>query len=68
MRYEETAHNLAAALAVRIVLLQEVSAIGLLQRVVSKPIHPSRDNLAKQVLAVKDFPQLFVISHDDTFE
>ena len=27
-----------------------------------------RDNLAEQILSVKGFSQLFVISHDDTFE
>jgi exonuclease SbcC len=27
-----------------------------------------RDNLAEQILNVKGFSQLFVISHDDTFE
>jgi hypothetical protein len=27
-----------------------------------------RDNLAEQILDVKGFSQLFVISHDDTFE
>ncbi len=27
-----------------------------------------RDNLAEQLLNVKGFSQLFVISHDDTFE
>jgi exonuclease SbcC len=27
-----------------------------------------RDNLAEQILNVKELSQLFVISHDDTFE
>jgi exonuclease SbcC len=41
------------------VLLREVSA--------NLDDH-QRDNLAEQILNVKGFSQLFVISHDDTFE
>ncbi len=66
--------QMAAALAVRLALLKEVSAVDL--AFFDEPTanadawHPiddrRRDNLAEQILDVKGFSQLFVISHDDT--
>jgi len=66
--------QMAAALAVRLALLKEVSAVDLAffdEPMANADIrHPiddrRRDNLAEQILDVKSFSQLFVISHDDT--
>jgi exonuclease SbcC len=64
--------QMAAALAVRLGLLRELSAIDVafFDEPTSNLDETRRDNLAEQILAVKDtgFSQLFVISHDDTFE
>jgi DNA repair exonuclease SbcCD ATPase subunit len=60
----------ATALAVRLALLKEVSAVDLafFDEPTANLDDRRRDNLAKQILDVKGFSQLFVISHDDTFE
>jgi DNA repair exonuclease SbcCD ATPase subunit len=62
--------QMAAALAVRLALLREVSAIdwAFFDEPTANLDAQRRDNLAEQILAVKGFSQLFVISHDDTFE
>ncbi|MFW6135410.1 MAG: AAA family ATPase [Chloroflexota bacterium] len=62
--------QMAAALAVRLALLREVSAIDLafFDEPTANLDERRRDNLAEQILNVKGFSQLFVISHDDTFE
>jgi len=62
--------QMAAALAVRLALLREVSAIDLafFDEPTANLDDQRRDNLAEQILNVKGFSQLFVISHDDTFE
>ncbi|MEJ2554707.1 MAG: AAA family ATPase [Anaerolineae bacterium] len=62
--------QMAAALAVRLALLRELSAIDVafFDEPTSNLDDTRRDSLAEQVLAVKGFSQLFVISHDDTFE
>jgi exonuclease SbcC len=62
--------QMAAALAVRLALLKEVSAIDLafFDEPTANLDDRRRDNLAEQILNVQGFSQLFVISHDDTFE
>ncbi len=62
--------QMAAALAVRLALLKEVSSIDLafFDEPTANLDDRRRNNLAEQILNVKGFSQLFVISHDDTFE
>jgi exonuclease SbcC len=63
--------QMAAALAVRLALLREVSDIDIafFDEPTANLDDQRRDNLAEQILNVKGrFSQLFVISHDDTFE
>ena len=62
--------QMAAALAVRLALLREVSAVDIafFDEPTANLDDHRRDNLAEQILRVKGFSQLFVISHDDTFE
>jgi exonuclease SbcC len=62
--------QMAAALAVRLALLRELSAIDVafFDEPTSNLDDTRRDSLAEQILSVKGFSQLFVISHDDTFE
>lgn len=62
--------QMAAALAVRLALLREVSGIrvAFFDEPTSNLDETRRDNLAEQILAVGGFTQLFVVSHDDTFE
>jgi DNA repair exonuclease SbcCD ATPase subunit len=61
---------MAAALAVRLGLLRQVSTINLafFDEPTANLDERRRDNLAEQILEIKGFSQLFVISHDDTFE
>mgnify|MGYP000916261532 CR=1 FL=1 len=60
----------AAALAVRLALLREISSINLafFDEPTANLDRERRTNLAAQILNVRGFAQLFVISHDDTFE
>jgi len=62
--------QMASALAVRLALLREVSDIDMafFDEPTANLDDQRRDNLAEQILNVKGFSQLFVISHDDTFE
>ncbi|GAB4531114.1 MAG: SMC family ATPase [Anaerolineae bacterium] len=62
--------QMAAALSVRLALLRELSAIDVafFDEPTSNLDDTRRDSLADQILSVKGFSQLFVISHDDTFE
>jgi exonuclease SbcC len=62
--------QMAAALAVRLALLKEMSEINLafFDEPTTNMDTERRQNLARQIGRVKDFHQLFVISHDDTFE
>jgi exonuclease SbcC len=62
--------QMAAALAVRLALLREVSEIDVafFDEPTANLDDRRRDNLARQILDIKGFSQLFVISHDDTFE
>lgn len=60
----------AAALAVRLALLHEMSQIrvAFFDEPTAHLDEQRRDNLAAQIVRIKGFNQLFVISHDDTFE
>jgi exonuclease SbcC len=62
--------QMASALAVRLALLREVSDIDVafFDEPTANLDDQRRDNLAEQILNVRGFSQLFVISHDDTFE
>jgi len=62
--------KMAAALAVRLALLQEMSQIRLafFDEPTANLDDERRDNLAGQITQITGFDQLFVISHDDTFE
>jgi len=62
--------QMTAALAVRLALLREMSAIDVafFDEPTTNLDESRRDALARQILEVKGFRQLFVISHDDTFE
>lgn len=62
--------QMAAALSVRLALLREVSDIDVafFDEPTANLDEVRRDNLAEQITNVKGFSQLFVISHDDTFE
>jgi exonuclease SbcC len=62
--------QMAAALSIRLALLRELSAIDVafFDEPTSNLDDVRRDGLAEQILSVKGFSQLFVISHDDTFE
>jgi exonuclease SbcC len=62
--------QMAAALAVRLALLREVSGVDVafFDEPTANLDDDRRDNLAEQIMKIKGFSQLFVISHDDTFE
>jgi len=62
--------QMAAALAVRLALLKELSEVNLafFDEPTTNMDEERRRNLAQQIGRIKDFQQLFVISHDDTFE
>jgi len=62
--------QMAAALAVRLALLREMSSVDLafFDEPTASLDDVRRDNLAEQIARIKGFSQLFIISHDDTFE
>ena len=62
--------QMSAALSVRLALLREMSNIDVafFDEPTTNLDEERRDALARQILDVKGFRQLFVISHDDTFE
>ena len=62
--------QMAAALSVRLALLREMSSIDIafFDEPTTNLDEARRESLAQQILDVKGFKQLFVISHDDTFE
>ncbi len=62
--------QMAAALAVRLALLREMSSVDLafFDEPTASLDDVRRDNLAEQLARIKGFSQLFIISHDDTFE
>ncbi len=62
--------QMTAALAVRLALLREMSAIDVafFDEPTAHLDAQRREALAGQITAIKGFRQIFVISHDDTFE
>ncbi len=62
--------QMCAALAVRLALLREMSNINVafFDEPTTNLDETRRDSLARQILDIRGFRQLFVISHDDTFE
>jgi exonuclease SbcC len=62
--------QMSAALAVRLALLREMSNIDVafFDEPTANLDEERRESLARQILQVRGFRQLFVISHDDTFE
>lgn len=62
--------QMSAALAVRLALLREMSSIDIafFDEPTANLDEARREALARQILQVRGFSQLFVISHDDTFE
>ena len=61
---------MAAALSVRLALLKQLSdvRIAFFDEPTTNMDAERRENLATQISNIKHFDQLFVISHDDTFE
>jgi exonuclease SbcC len=62
--------QMVAALAVRLALLKEMSGVrvAFFDEPTAHLDPDRRERLAAQIAAVKGFEQIFVISHDDTFE
>ncbi|HRH42998.1 MAG TPA: SMC family ATPase [Pyrinomonadaceae bacterium] len=62
--------QMAAALSVRLALLKQLSdvRIAFFDEPTTNMDAERRENLATQISNIKHFDQLFVISHDDTFE
>ncbi len=62
--------QMAAALSVRLALLKELSDINLafFDEPTANMDEERRRNLAQQIGRIKDFHQLFVVTHDDSFE
>ncbi|MFN6963643.1 MAG: AAA family ATPase [Pyrinomonadaceae bacterium] len=62
--------QMAAALAVRLAILKQLSdiRIAFFDEPTTNMDAARRENLAQEISRIKNFDQLFVISHDDTFE
>jgi len=62
--------QMAAALSVRLALLKQLSdiRIAFFDEPTTNMDEERRENLAQQIGNIRHFDQLFVISHDDTFE
>lgn len=62
--------QMSAALSVRLALLREMSsiAVAFFDEPTANLDETRRESLARQILQIRGFRQLFVISHDDTFE
>lgn len=62
--------QMAAAISVRLALLKEFSdlRIAFFDEPTTNMDDERRRNLAQQIGQIKDFKQLFIISHDDSFE
>ncbi|MGH9821163.1 MAG: hypothetical protein ACRD43_13440, partial [Pyrinomonadaceae bacterium] len=62
--------QMAAALSVRLAILKQLSdiRIAFFDEPTTNMDAERRENLAQQLSQIKNFDQLFVISHDDTFE
>jgi exonuclease SbcC len=61
---------MAAALSVRLALLKQLSDIrvAFFDEPTTNMDAERRENLAQQIGQIRSFDQLFVISHDDTFD
>ena len=61
---------MGAALALRLALLRKLSSIDIvfLDEPTAHLDPERRESLAERITQVRGFSQLFVISHDDTFE
>ena len=62
--------QMSAALSIRLALLKELSEIRIafFDEPTTNLDEDRRRNLAQQIGRIKDFDQLFIISHDDAFE
>ena len=62
--------QMCAALAVRLALLKVLADIDIafFDEPTTNMDRPRRESLAEAIARLKTFKQLFVISHDDTFE
>lgn len=62
--------QMAAALAIRLAILQEMSdiSIAFFDEPTTNLDDTRRSSLARQILEIRGFQQLFIISHDDSFE
>jgi exonuclease SbcC len=62
--------QMAAALSVRLAILRQLSDIrvAFFDEPTTNMDATRRENLAQKISQIKNFDQLFVISHDDTFE
>jgi len=62
--------KMSAAIAVRLALLKQMTSIrvAFFDEPTTHLDEERRENLASQIADIKGFNQLFVISHDDTFE
>lgn len=62
--------QMAAALSVRMALLKEFSELrfAFFDEPTTNMDEERRRNLAQQIGRIKDFEQLFIVSHDDSFE
>lgn len=62
--------QMAAALSVRLAILKQLSdiRIAFFDEPTTNMDAERRENLAQQISQIKNFDQLFVISHDDTFD
>lgn len=62
--------QMAAALSIRLAILKQLSdiRIAFFDEPTTNMDAERRENLAQQISQIKNFDQLFVISHDDTFE
>ncbi len=62
--------QMAAAISVRLALLKEFSdlRIAFFDEPTTNMDDERRRNLAQQIGQIKDFKQLFIVSHDDSFE
>ncbi|MCD1295213.1 DNA repair protein [Methanocella sp. CWC-04] len=61
--------QMSAALAVRLAILKILtnSDVVFLDEPTQNMDENRRQNLAQEIMRIKDFPQMFIISHDDTF-
>lgn len=62
--------QMAAALAIRLAILQEMSdiSIAFFDEPTTNLDDTRRSSLARQIVEIRGFQQLFIISHDDSFE